>query len=79
MNKIYFSQRQYFRLGLFVIPFSCSDLQYVRTELSPWARTDIENDTIGSIRERIELSLQKVGFEVKSINFSSMSITASPK
>jgi len=79
MNKIYFSQRQYFRLGLFVIPFSCSDLQYVRTELSPWARTDIENDTISSIRERIELALQKLGFEVKSINFSSMSITASPK
>ena len=79
MNKIYFSQRQYFRLGLFVMPFSCSDLQDVRTELSPWARSSFENEKITSVRDRITLSLQKVGFEVKNINFSSMSITASPK
>jgi len=59
--------------------FSCSDLKAVRTELSPWARTNIENDTISSMRERIALSLQKVGFEVQSINFSSMSITAIKK
>jgi exosome complex RNA-binding protein Rrp42 (RNase PH superfamily) len=79
MNKIYFSKRQYIRLGLFVMPFSCPDLEYVRTELSPWARTNIENDTISSVQDRITLSLRKVGFEVKSINFNSMTITASAK
>jgi exosome complex RNA-binding protein Rrp42 (RNase PH superfamily) len=79
MNKIYFAQKYELAPGKFVMPFSCSDLKAVRTELSPWARSSFENDTIGSIRERIALSLQKVGFEVQSINFSSMSITAIKK
>jgi hypothetical protein len=76
MNTIYFSQRHELSPGKFVMRFTCSSLWHVRTELSPWARTNIENDTISSIRERIALSLQKVGFEVVSVNFSSMSITA---
>jgi len=79
MNKIYFSQKHELAPGKFVMRFTCSSLWHVRTELSPWARTNIENDTISSIRERIALSLQKVGFEVQSINFSSMSITAIKK
>jgi exosome complex RNA-binding protein Rrp42 (RNase PH superfamily) len=79
MNKIYFAQKFELAPGKFVMKFSCSSLWHVRTELSPWARTNIENDTISSIRERITSSLQKVGFEVQSINFSSMSITAIKK
>jgi hypothetical protein len=80
MNKIYFAQKYELAPGKFVMKFSCSDLKAVRTELAPWARSSFENDTlISSIRERIELSLQKVGFEVQNINFSSMSITALKK
>ena len=79
MNKIYFAEKFELAPGKFVMKFSCSDLKAVRTELSPWARSSFENDTITSIRERIALSLQKVGFEVQSINFSSMSITAIKK
>jgi len=79
MNKIYFAEKFELAPGKFVMKFSCSDLKAVRTELSPWARSSFENDTLSSIRERIALSLQKVGFEVQSINFSSMSITAIKK
>ena len=79
MNKIYFAQKFELAPGKFVMKFSCSDLGDVRTELSPWARSSVENDTISSIRERIELSLQKIGFEVQNINFDSMSITALKK
>ena len=79
MNKIYFAEKFELAPGKFVMKFSCSDLKAVRTELSPWARSSFENDTITSIRERITLSLQKVGFEVQSINFDSMSITAIKK
>ena len=79
MNKIYFAQKYELAPGKFVMKFSCSDLKAVRTELSPWARSSFENDTITSIRERIALSLQKIGFEVQNINFDSMSITALKK
>lgn len=79
MNKIYFAQKFELAPGKFVMKFSCSDLKAVRTDLSPWSRSSFENDKITSIRERIALSLQKVGFEVESINFSSMSITALKK
>ena len=79
MNTILFSQRHELTPGKFVMRFTCPDLQDVRTELSPWARSSFENEKITSVRDRITLSLQKVGFEVKNINFSSMSITASPK
>ena len=79
MNKIYFAQKHELSPGKFVMKFSCSDLKAVRTELSPWARSSFENDTIGSIRERITLSLQNIGFKVESVNFSSMSITAIKK
>jgi exosome complex RNA-binding protein Rrp42 (RNase PH superfamily) len=79
MNKIYFAQKHELAPGKFVMPFSCSDLLNVDTELAPWARSSFENDKITSIRERITLSLQKVGFEVESIRFNSMSITAIKK
>jgi exosome complex RNA-binding protein Rrp42 (RNase PH superfamily) len=79
MNKIYFAQKFELAPGKFVMKFSCTDLKAVRTELLPWARSSFENDTISSIRERIALSLQKVGFEVQNINFDSMSITALKK
>lgn len=79
MNTILFSQRHELTPGKFVMPFSCSDLQDVRTELSPWARSSFENEKITFVRDRITLSLQNKGFNVESVNFSSMSITAIKK
>ena len=79
MNTILFSQRHELTPGKFVMRFTCPDLQNVRTELSPWARSSFENEKITSVRERITLSLQNKGFKVESVNFSSMSITAIKK
>ena len=79
MNTILFSQRHELTPGKFVMHFTCPDLQDVRTELSPWARSSFENEKITSVRERITLSLQNKGFKVESVNFSSMSITAIKK
>ena len=79
MNTILFSQRHELTPGKFVMHFTCPDLQNVRTELSPWARSSFENEKITSVRDRITLSLQNKGFNVESVNFSSMSITAIKK
>jgi len=79
MNKIYFAQKHELAPGKFVIPFSCSDLKNVDTELLPWARSSFENEKITSVWDRITLALQKVGFEVESISYRSMSITAIKK
>ena len=79
MNTILFSQRHELTPGKFVMRFTCPDLQNVRTELSPWARSSFENEKITSVRDRITLSLQNKGFNVESVNFSSMSITAIKK
>ena len=79
MNTILFSQRHELTPGKFVMHFTCPDLQDVRTELSPWARSSFENEKITSVRDRITLSLQNKGFKVESVNFSSMSITAIKK
>jgi hypothetical protein len=79
MNKIYFAQKHELAPGKFVMPFSCSDLKDVRTELSPWARTAIENEKMTSVWDRITSALQKAGFEVETISYRSMSITALKK
>ena len=79
MNTILFSQRHELTPGKFLMKFSCSDLLNVDTELSPWARSSFENEKITSVRDRITLSLQNKGFNVESVNFRSMSITAIKK
>jgi len=79
MNKIYFAQKHELAPGKFVMKFSCSDLKNVDTELLPWARSSFENEKITSVWDRITLALQKVGFEVESISYRSMSITAIKK
>ena len=79
MNKIYFAQKYELAPRKFVMKFSCTDLGDVRTELSPWVRSSFENEKIKSVRNRIELALQKLGFVVEIINFDSMSITAIKK
>ena len=76
MNKILFSEREEIRNNTFLFPFRCSDAKSIRTELRPAERSDSENKTIHCIHERITSVLQSRGYEVISISFWSMLITA---
>ena len=76
MNTILFSRRHHLGNNQYVIPFACSDLKGIRVELSRLDRSEAENKVLGTIYDRITLALQNRGLELKSVNFSSMSITA---
>ena len=75
MNTIFFSKRHELTKGKFVIPFSCSDLKDIDTLVSFLDRSDRDRKAIQSIRDRITVALQKYGYELEFVNFSSMSIT----
>jgi hypothetical protein len=75
MNTIHYGKRQELQTGRFVIPFSCSDLVGVRTELRPSERSDIENESMHQVRTRIALALQNRGYELEYVNFRNMAVT----
>ena len=76
MNTIYFAQRHELKRGVFVIPFSSSDLNYIDTLKSARDRTEYESTKMADVRDRVTKALLDKGFEVESVNFSSMSISA---
>ena len=78
MNTILLSLRQEVEPGRFVIPFTCSEIAElgIRTELPPLKRSESENKVIDTIWDRITLALLNRGFDVETVNFSSMRITA---
>ena len=76
MNTILFSRRHHLGNNQYVIPFICTDLKGIRVELSRLDRSEAENKVLDTIQDRITLALQKYGFDLYSLNFSSMSITA---
>ena len=76
MNKILFSEREEIRPNTFLFPFTCSDAKSIRTDLRPHERSDSENKLLGIIHDRITLALLNRGFDVETVNFSSMRITA---
>jgi hypothetical protein len=76
MNTIYFSRRHELKRGYYVIPFSCSDLMDIDTEVSHRDRTETAQKVLDTIRDRITLALYNHGFILQSVNFSSMSISA---
>lgn len=76
MNTIFFSKKYELQPGVFVMPFSCSDIDGVRTELLSRDRSDTENKTLSIIWDRVALVLKNKGFSVETVNFNSMSITA---
>ena len=76
MNTIFFSKRHELRKNYFVIPFSCSDLMNINTEVSARDRTETEQKVLDIIVDRITLALYNQGFILQSVNFSSMSISA---
>lgn len=76
MNTIYFSRRHELRKDYYVIPFSCSDLNLVDTEVLHRDRTEAQQKVLDSITDRITLALYNQGYILQSVNFSSMSISA---
>ena len=76
MNTIYFSRRHELKENYYVIPFSCSDLNNIDTEVSYRDRTETTQKVLDTITDRITLALYNRGFILQSVNFSSMSISA---
>ena len=76
MNTIFFSRRHELRKNYFVIPFSCSDLMDIDTEVSHRDRTETAQKVLDTIRDRITLALYNQGFILQSVNFRNMSISA---
>jgi len=76
MNTIFFSKRHELRENYYVIPFSCSDLMNVNTEVSFRDRTEREQKVLDTITDRITLALYNQGYILQSVNFSSMSVSA---
>jgi hypothetical protein len=76
MNTIYFAQRHELRPKVYVMKFSCSDLNLVRTEVLHRDRTEAEQKVFDSIRYRITSVLLAQGYELENVNYRSMTITA---
>ena len=76
MNTIFFSKRYELRQGYYVIPFSCSDLMNINTEVSARDRTETEQKVLDTITDRITLALYNQGYILQSVNFRNMSISA---
>ena len=76
MNTIFFSRRHELKRGYYVMPFSCSDLKNIDTEVSFRDRTETTQKVLDTITDRITLALYNQGYILQSVNFSSMSISA---
>jgi hypothetical protein len=76
MNTIFFSKRHELRKDYYVIPFSCSDLMNVDTEVSYRDRSESTQKVIQSVTDRIAKALLNNGYILQGVNFSSMSVSA---
>jgi len=76
MNTIFFSKRHELRENYYVIPFSCSDLMNVDTEVSYRDRSEATQKVIQSVTDRIALALLNNGYILQGVNFSNMSVSA---
>ena len=76
MNTIYFSRRHELKENYYVIPFSCSDLNNIDTEVSYRDRTETTQKVLDTIVDRITLALYNRGYILQSVSFRSMSISA---
>jgi hypothetical protein len=75
MNTIFFSKRYELRKDYYVIPFSCSDLMDIDTEVSHRDRTETAQKVLDTIVDRITLALYNRGYILQSVNFSNMSVS----
>ena len=76
MNTIFFSRRHELRKNYFVIPFSCSDLKNIDTEVSYRDRTETTQKVLDTIVDRITLALYNQGYILQNVSFRTMSISA---
>jgi hypothetical protein len=76
MNTIFFSKRHELRKDYYVIPFSCSDLMDIDTEVSFRDRTETAQKVLDTITDRITLALINQGYILQSVNFRNMSLSA---
>jgi len=76
MNTIFFSKRHELRENYYVIPFSCSDLMNIDTEVSYRDRSESTQKVIQSVTDRIAKALLNNGYILQGVNFSSMSVSA---
>jgi hypothetical protein len=76
MNTIFFSRKHELTKNRYVIPFSCSDLMDIDTEVSFRDRTETAQKVLDTIVDRITLALLNQGFELENVNFRNMAITA---
>lgn len=76
MNTIFFSRRHELRKNYFVIPFSCSDLKDIDTEVSYRDRTETTQKVLDTIVDRITLALYNQGYILQNVSFRTMSISA---
>jgi hypothetical protein len=76
MNTIFFSKRHELRKDYYVIPFSCSDLMGIDTEVSYRDRTETAQKVLDTITDRITLALLNQGYILQSVNFRNMSLSA---
>ena len=75
MNTIFFSKRHELRKDYYVIPFSCSDLMNIDTEVSYRDRTETAQKVLDTITDRITLALYNQGYILQSVNFRNMSVS----
>ena len=76
MNTIFFSKRHELKRGYYVIPFSCSDLKDIDTEVSYRDRTETTQKVLDTIVDRITLALYNQGYILQNVSFRTMSISA---
>ena len=76
MNTIFLRKRHELRENYYVIPFSCSDLMNIDTEVSFRDRTETTQKVIQSVTDRIAKALLNNGYILQGVNFSSMSVSA---
>jgi len=75
MNTIFFSKRHELRKDYYVIPFSCSDLNNIDTEVSYRDRTETTQKVLDNISDRIALALLNQGYILQNVSFRTMSIS----
>ena len=75
MNTIYFSKRHELRKNYYVIPFSCSDLKNIDTEVLHRDRTEAQQKVLDTIVDRITLALYNQGYILQNVSFRTMSVS----
>lgn len=79
MNTIHFNQRYELRDDYYVIPFSCSDIIGIDTDVLHRDRTETAQKVLDTVVDRITLALQKRGYTLENVNFRNMHISVSKR